>query len=329
MARLILHRLLLAIPVMIGILLVAFLVLEKGIEDLRPDDVEAGSNLPPEMLEERIAAFRRHHHLDEPLLSRFLDWTRRAVVLDLGESVREPVPVTTKLAEALGPTLLLQGSALALAVLLGLPFGMFLARRRGRLVERLGTSLLSGLIALPGFWVATLLIAFLATDAGFAILPLEGLASRDADELGPFAAFADRVRHLVLPVTALALPLFAITARFVRAAFLDALSSGWTRTLRAVGVGERRILWRYAMRSALPLLSAQLGLALPDLVAGSIVIERIFAIPGTGTLLWNATFSRDFAVLQGLILLTAATVLIAFLVADLIRLAYAPERAAE
>ncbi len=322
MARFLARRLLQIPPVLLGILLLVFFLIDAGLRDLSPKDLQPGTSLSAEEIARRLEAFRAAHRLDDPFPIRFGAWLRDAARLEFGESLREGRPVTQVIRGGLGATLLVQIPALLLAYLLGVPLGVFLALGAGRPVVRASNGFLFFLFAVPTFWVATLMVIYLATDAGWPLFPLEGLSSRDGA-----GGFLDTAWHLVLPVTALTLPLSVWISRLTRDLLIDARESPWARTLRATGFSENRIVGVYGLREVVGPLAVQLGVLIPGLVGGSIVIERIFNLPGLGQVLWNATFSRDFPVLQALVLATALATLGGFLVADTLGLLASPRRA--
>ncbi|HGY90635.1 MAG TPA: ABC transporter permease [Planctomycetes bacterium] len=322
MARFLTRRLLQIPPVLLGILLLVFFLIDAGLHDLSPKDLQPGTSLSREEIARRLDAFRTAHRLNDPFPVRFGAWVSDAVRLDFGASLREGRPVTEVIGGGLGPTLLVQIPALLLAYLMGVPLGVFLALRAGRPLVRALNGFLFFLFAVPTFWVATLMVIYLATDAGWPLFPLEGLASRGAPP-----DLLDRAWHLVLPVTALSLPLLVWISRLTRDLLLDVRASAWARTLRAAGFSEARIVGRYGLREALGPLAIQLGVLIPGLVGGSIIVERIFNLPGLGQVLWNATFARDFPVLQALVLATAVATLGGFLLADTLGRLSNPRRA--
>ncbi|MEZ6196451.1 MAG: ABC transporter permease [Planctomycetota bacterium] len=310
-----LRRIARALPALVLVFALDFLLLHLPGHAVGPDP-ESTAAFDAEALQRHLRETERRFHLDRPTGERFLIWARAAVRFDFGIAMSDPRPVRSIVAEALGPTLLLQGCALLVMFGLGVPLGVAMARRARRPVDRLLRGGLYGLQAVPDFWLATLLLVFLATGAGVAIFPLERLSGRDHESLALLPALLDRLRHLALPVTALALPGMAVVARQTRAAMLEAIESEPVLALRARGVAERRVVWIYALRSALGPVVVLFGAALPALVGGSVVVERIFNIRGLGLLLWEATTRRDFPILQALLLLVATAVVLGLAVAD-------------
>jgi len=254
-------------------------------------------------------ALRRHYGLDRPLPAQFLVWLGRAFTLDFGTSLVDGRPVVRKIAERLPGTLLLMGTALALAGFLALPVGLRAARRAGGAVDRaLGVSLLV-LYALPTFWLGTLLLTFLGRGGGFlgwfpVLGPLEG------------ERLLDRLHHLVLPALCLAAPLFAVLTRQVRAGALEALRAPFVAAARGRGAPAREVLRRHVRPHAAAPLVALLGLLVPRALGGSVVVETLFTLPGVGSLGFEAASRRDLPVVLGLTALTAVATLIGSALSD-------------
>lgn len=301
-------RLVRSLPALGLVLLLDFALLHLPGTTIRLDPAATG-RFSAEQLEEHVAVTRERFGLDRPLPERFGDWCGDALTLDFGLAMTEPRPVRALIAEGLGATVILQAAALLVMFLPGVAFGVWLALRRRRPDEPLLRGALYALQAIPEFWLATLLLVFLATKAGWELFPLEG---RAPDGTGFFGQLA----HLVLPALALGLPGMAIVARQTRNAMIDALEGAELRALRARGISERRLISVYALRQALVPVVLLFGASLPALVGGSIVVERIFNVPGLGQLLWTATFDRDYPVLQALLLASALAVVIGWALAD-------------
>jgi peptide/nickel transport system permease protein len=256
-----------------------------------------------------IDAARRDLELDRPLARRYLVWLGRCARLDLGVSALDRRPVSTKIGEALPRTILVSGLALLLAVALAIVLGTLLAAKRGPLVNGLSTSLALA-SGVPSFWLAVLLLLGLATPRGVELFPLQGLSS------GPSSGVLDTLWHLVLPVTCLALPAIAMLARFVREGVSAELEREYVRAGRARGLSERRLLLRHALPNALVPFITVIGLHLPHVFAGSVVIERVFGIPGMGLLAFEAIGTRDYPVVMGVAAVMALVTLVSTFLAD-------------
>jgi peptide/nickel transport system permease protein len=225
-------------------------------------------------------------------------------------------PVSTVLARALPPTLLLAGAALIFDLVLGLVLAVAAARRPYGWVDRITSILSLGLYGIPSFWLAGLFILVFSLLLGW--FPASHMHSVDAARLTGLPRLADLLRHLVLPAVCLGLVGAAGTARYLRATLLDVRSSRFMLAARARGISERRLLWVHALRPALLPVVTLLGLSLPILVSGSVVIETIFSWPGMGQVAYNAARARDIPLILGATLIGAAAVILGNLVADVL-----------
>ena len=268
------------------------------------------------------AGLRARFGLDRPLGAQYVSYLGELARGDLGESFSQQRPVGEALAQALPNTLALAGSALAIDFVLGTLLGVLMAARAGRRSDRWLGAVTLVVYALPTFWLGLLLL--LAFGQWLHWLPVGGVTDPVLyGALGFGGRMADRLRHLLLPALSLGLVGAAGTARFQRAAMLDALGQGFVRTARAGGLSERRVLG-HALRSALLPSITLLGLALPFLLTGSVVVETVFAWPGMGKLAADAIASRDYPVVLAATLVAAVLVVSGSLLADLLYAAADP-----
>ena len=268
------------------------------------------------------AGLRARFGLDRPLGAQYVSYLGALARGDLGESFSQQRPVGEALAQALPNTLALAGSALAVDFVLGTLLGVLMAARAGRRSDRWLGAVTLVVYALPTFWLGLLLL--LAFGQWLHWLPVGGVTDPVLyGALGFGGRMADRLRHLLLPALSLGLVGAAGTARFQRAAMLDALGQGFVRTARAGGLSERRVLG-HALRNALLPSITLLGLALPFLLTGSVVVETVFAWPGMGKLAADAIASRDYPVVLAATLVAAVLVVSGSLLADLLYAAADP-----
>jgi ABC-type dipeptide/oligopeptide/nickel transport system permease component len=253
-----------------------------------------------------VAALRAELGLDQPFVARYLKWIAGLLSGDLGVSYTYRTPVIDLIAERLSVSGPLAVLSLALAVGVGVPLGVWAAARRGTLVDAAIMAGSQAGVAIPNFWFALLLMLVFAVGLGWA--PAGGFPGWQAG-LGPALA------ALILPAIALALPQAAILARVMRSSLIETLSEDYIRTARAKGLSETEALLAHALRNAaIPVLTI-LGLQFSFLLAGAVIIENVFYLPGLGRLAFQAILQRDLIVVQGVVLvLCAAVVLIAFLV---------------
>ncbi len=292
-------------------------VIVFGLIHLAPGEFSVGGvdegdfHIAPEALAEMRAQYR----LDQPLYRRYLLWLGDLLRGDLGRSFYDKRPVAEKIGERIGITLAINGLALVLTLAIAVPLGAAAAMRPGSRFDRLTATGTYLLYAVPVFWAALLLQTLLSVKLDW--LPLAGLRSPSFDSFGLVRRGFDQLQHLILPVTCLTYGSLAYVSRFVRATLLDgAVRESW-RAARARGLSDNAVLLRHGLRQAgVPLLTLS-GFIVPALVGGSVIVEKIFGIPGIGRLFIQAALERDMPVLMGLTLLSGAATLAGILVADL------------
>jgi len=265
-----------------------------------------------------IADLRARYGLDQPLTTQFGHFLGGVLRGNLGVSIEhQGRPVTALIAERLPATLLLGGLALALNFTAGIWLGVWQARRRGTRADRWLTVATLAAYATPSFWLGIALAWLVGVElkllpTGFMHDPLLPVSA------GSLTRLVDLLQHLVLPTLTLSLVTVGATARFQRAAMIDALELDCIRTARTKGLKEGAVVWRHAWRNAVGPVLALFGLWLPLLVAGSVFVESVFSWPGLGSLAWEAIGSRDYPVIMGTTVMVAAAVVGGNLVADLV-----------
>jgi peptide/nickel transport system permease protein len=310
MKRMVLRRMLALVPLVWLVATLTFVVVQAAPGSYA--DTIDNPRLSPET-RELISA---RYGLDRPPLEQYLSWLGAVATGDLGISFMYKQPVSTVLARALPPTILLAGAALLFDLVLGLVLAVAAARRPYGWVDRITSILSLGLYGIPSFWLAGLFILVFSLLLGW--FPASHMHSVDAARLSGLPRLADLLRHLVLPAVCLGLVGAAGTARYLRATLLDVRSSRFMLAARARGIPERRLLWVHALRPALLPVVTLLGLSLPILVSGSVVIETIFSWPGMGQVAYNAARARDIPLILGATLIGAAAVILGNLIADVL-----------
>ncbi len=288
------RRLLLTVPVLLGVLFVVMLTM-----DLIPGD-PVQLMLGDAATKETVARFREHLGLDRPLVVRYVRYIGHVITGDLGRSIQQNRPVVDELGDAWPATLQLTVVALLLAAVVGVATGIVSAIWPNSLFDAL--SRLSSLfgLSMPVFWTGLVLIVVFAF--WLPLLPVGGVGS-------PL--------HLVLPAVTLALPSIAMIARMTRSSVLEVLREDYVRTARAKGVGERLVVAKHALRNAaIPILTL-VGLQAGQLMGGAVLTETVFAWPGLGRLMVKAIFARDYILLQGAVLIFAMAFVVINLVVDL------------
>jgi peptide/nickel transport system permease protein len=314
MTRYIVRRLLYAVLTFFGITVATFFLIHAVPGDPISFFVgRAGLNtIPPEVLE----SIRQEFHLDDPLPMQYVHWLRAAVTLDFGDSIVDRRPVRERVLQKLPNTFTLNFIAFALAALFGIPIGLWSATRSGHLAERVSAVGFFLLYSLPSFWVALLLMQLFSVR--YQWLPLFGMTSDAYLELGTFARLADRAQHLVLPVITMAYAQLAIFARFSKSALTEVIRQDFITAARAKGAAPAAVYWHHAFRNALIPLITLLGLTVPYLISGSVIVEQIFQWDGVGRLYIDSVLTRDYPTVMGLTVITAVVTLFAGLAADVL-----------
>lgn len=282
--------------------LVVFCVLEVVPGD--PAQVMLGINATPESL----AALREQMGLDQPLPARYLAWVGGMLAGDFGTSYTYASPVLEIIATRSVVSLPLALIALTLSTGLAIPLGIYSASRRGKAGDTVAMGAAQIGVAIPNFWFALLLIYVFAVALRW--VPAGGFPGWDAG-LWP------GIKSLILPAVALALPQAAILARVTRSALLETLGEDYIRTARAKGMPRRTVLWRHALRNAMIPVLTIMGLQFAFLLAGTIIVENVFYLPGLGRLVFQAITQRDLIVVEGVVMLLVATIILINLLVDL------------
>lgn len=298
----ILNRLLIGFATLLLASLVVFGVMEVLPGD--PAQIMLGMSGSPEAL----ANLRSQMGLDEPLVWRYLSWVGGLLTGDFGRSYTYASPVADLIRERLVVSLPLALMSLVLSTLIALPVGIFAAARRGRLPDTLAMGSAQLGVAVPNFWFALILIYAFAVWLKW--LPAGGFP-------GWSGGVWNGIKSLILPAIALALPQAAILARVTRSALLDVLGEDYIRTARAKGLPRGRVLRSHALRNAMIPVLTILGLQFAFLLAGTIIIENVFYLPGLGRLIFQAITQRDLIVVEGVVMLLVASVVIVNVVVDL------------
>jgi glutathione transport system permease protein len=308
MLRHTLHRLLLAIPVLLGVLLIGFLLMQVVPTDAAT--VRAGPNASAEVVE----AIRRDLGLDKPLYVQFGRYLGRLAQGDLGVSIINNVPVTQELGATVGPTLELMGASLIWAIPLGILLGTVAAYWRATIIDRiiLGISVAGG--SVPVFFLGLLLIWFVGFQ--WQLLPFTGRG-------GPLYTW-EGLQAILLPALTLGGVFIGPVARMTRTAVLDVLSADHVRTARAKGLTERRVVTAHALRNAMIPIVTLIGLQIGFLLGGAVVTETVFSWPGVGRLAVGAILSSDLPMAQGTIIVLSSGFILINLAVDVLYAALDP-----
>ncbi len=303
------------LPVTVVVVVLNFLLIH-----LAPGDVAitlAGETADPAY----IQLIRERYGLDRPFLEQLWRYVAQVASGDLGLSYRSRQPVLEEIWEKVPATVLLVGSALALASTLGIWIGTFAARREGRAVDTALSTLSVALFSIPVFWFGLMLILLFSVELGW--FPATGMASIDSRQTG-LSAVLDTAHHLVLPLLALTTVSLGQYVRLTRSAVVDVLHEPYIATARAIGFSERRVVGHYALRNALLPVVTLLGLEFGLILTGAVLTETVFSWPGLGRMIYEAILARDTPVIMGAFIAMSATVAVASLVTDVIYAALDP-----
>lgn len=297
-----LKRLAQVVPTLVFVSMLIF-----GLQQLLPGDpakVLAGEEQDPGV----IAHLREKLHLDEPLPVRYAYWIGGVLKGDFGESIRTQQPVLDLVLQKLPVTIQLGTMAFAIALLIGIPAGIVAAIGRGTWWDSAANAVALWGISTPNFWLGILLILLFSVQLGW--LPASGYVS-------PFEDLRANLEALIMPAFVLGNALAAVLMRHTRSAMLQVLSSDYIRTARAKGLSERVVVLKHALRNALTPVITLGALELGTLLSGAVLTEQVFSIPGFGKLIVDAVFNRDYAVVQGVVMVTASAYITLSLLADL------------
>jgi peptide/nickel transport system permease protein len=314
MISILLRRIFSLIVTLLVVSLLIFVVM-----DLLPGDpasIMLGTSASPDTL----AALRHELGLDQPLALRYLAWLGGVFRGDLGQSYTYGVPVAGLMMERLTVTLPLAIMAVLLSMMTAIPLGVQAARRHNGTIDMVIGLFSYVSIAVPAFWVGLLLIILFSTSMGW--MPAGGFPGWDA---GLWPA----LKALLLPAVALALPQAGVLTRVARTAVLDVMNEDFVRTARAKGLGEGAAIWRHAVPNALVPVVTMLGLQFTFLIAGAVLVENVFNLPGLGRLAFQALSQRDIIVMQDVVLFFSALVIVANFLVDLSYLAIDPRLRAD
>lgn len=320
MRRYLVRRLLNMIPLMLGITLITFTIYH-----LAPGD--PGLYVTGELGGDptAVARLRQQWGLDDPIPVQYVKWLSRLLQGDFGKSMVEGRPVLDMVLERLPNTLLLNAVVIFFSYLLAIPIGIISARHQYSWFDYGVTMLAFFGEAMPGFWLGLMLIYFIGMKSN-KVIPISGMATYGVTvaKVGVFAFLLDRIRYLILPVTAALVASLAGLARYMRSSMLEVIREDYVRTARAKGVSERVVIYRHAFRNALLPIVTLSGNILPGLFAGSIILETIFSWPGLGLVAYRAIQARDYPVVMAFNTISGLLAALAYLVVEMVYVAVDP-----
>ncbi len=301
MLAFLLRRIVIAIPTVILISIFVF-----GLQKLLPGDpilAMAGEERDPQVIE----FLREKYRMNDPVWVQYITWIKGVVTGDLGISLRTNQPVTELIAQKLPVTIQLALMALVFALVIGIPAGILSAVKKGTITDYIANVVALSGLSIPNFWLGIMLILLVAVN--WQLLPASGYVPPSED-------LWLSIKTMLMPAFVLGTALAATLMRHTRSAMLGVLKSDYVRTARAKGLNERRVILKHAFRNALTPIVTLTALLFGELIAGAVLTEQIFTIPGFGKLVVDAVFNRDYAVVQGIVLVTAMGFIVMNILAD-------------
>jgi peptide/nickel transport system permease protein len=304
-------RILLMMPILFGITLLSF-----GIMHLAPGGpAEAQMEFSAKASPEARERLRKLYGADQPVYKQYATWLKKFTTLDFGVAFADGRKVKDKIFESLPITLTINLLSLGLILLIAIPIGILSATHQYSLLDRFTTMFVFIGFSTPSFWLALLLIYFFGVQWG--VLPISGKESLDVTGLNTWGWLMDRAEHLLLPVFVSAFGGLAGFSRYMRNNMLEVMRQDYIRTARAKGLSEGVVVYKHALRNSLMPVITILGLAVPGIIGGSVIMETVFGIPGMGRLFYDATFSRDYNLVMGILVPGAALTMLGNFLADI------------
>lgn len=311
MKRYIAKRLLLTIPVLIGITLLTFVIIHLTPGGFTRMQADLNTKISPDSVQRMKALYG----LDKPLHVQYASWLGRFARLDFGESFIDNRPVIKKIAERLPATLLLSVTSLVIIFFASLLIGVTSALKKNTLYDRVMTVITFTGYSIPSFWLALMLMLLFGVNLGW--LPVSGMKSVNYDNLSALGKMGDILAHMVLPVFITAFGSLAYLSRYVKSSMVEVLSSNYIKAAYAKGLPEKTIIYKSALKNSLLPVVTLLGLSLPGLIGGSFIFETIFSWPGMGRLAYESAMAFDYPVIMGTVTIAAVLTLLGNLIADI------------
>jgi len=296
----ILRRIILLITTILLVSIITF-----GVFQILPGDpvrTMLGTEADPTQIEN----LRSELGLDRPLYEQYVDWMKGLLTGQLGNSIRFSMPVKELLFDRLPVTMSLAGLTLIIVLIISLPLGMFAARRQNKLSDVSLSTVTQIGMAVPSFWLGMMLILYIGLQ--FSFFKISGYIPWTQSVAGALST-------LILPALTIAIPQIAVNFRYVRTAILEQVQLDYVRTIRSKGMSEQNVMYKHVLKNSMIPILTVFGLIMAEVVAGTIIVEQVFSLPGIGQLLITAISNRDFPLVQGIVMyITVAVVMINFMV---------------
>lgn len=304
MSKYIIKRILIAIPVLVGITIIDYAIM-----------CLAGSPLEmlqgPRVSEAAVEAKAIALGLDKPFYIQYFVWLGQLLHGNMGYSIKSYQSVSAMIGSHLGPTLLLMGTSLLVGLLIAIPAGIYSAVHQYSAGDYAAVTFSFFGSSIPSFFLSLLLVFLFTVKLGW--LPSSGMST-----LGTSSGFMDVALHMVMPVIVLAISIAGRNIRYIRSAVLEILQQDYLRTARAKGIGRFLVINKHALRNAMVSIVTVIGMEIPVLFGGAVIVEQVFSWPGLGLMTMSAITSRDYPVIMGVCLLSAIVVLVANLITDIL-----------
>jgi peptide/nickel transport system permease protein len=313
-------RLIEIIPTLFGITLISFFIIHLA--PGKPTDILADFN--PKITPEARERLEKMYNLDKPIIVQYVLWLKKVVKFDFGESFSsDRRPVMQKIWDQKQPlldrrlfiTLMLNVISMIVILIIAIPIGVSSATHQNSLYDKISTTTVFVGFAMPSFWLAILLMMLFSIHLGW--LPISGLKSMNYDSLSLLSKIWDRASHLILPVFIMSFTGLAGDSRYMRSSMLEVIRQDYVTVARAKGLPEKIVIYKHALRNALLPIITLLGLSIPGLIGGSVILETIFGIPGMGQLLFMSVMTRDYPMVMGILTISAILTLLGNLSADI------------
>jgi peptide/nickel transport system permease protein len=304
MIKYIIKRILVAIPVLLGITILDYLIMSFAGSPL---EMMVGPKTSQAALEAKAIALG----LDKPIYVQYLVWLQQLLQGNLGYSIKSYQPVSQIIGSHIGPTVLLMGTSLIIGLLIAIPTGIYSAVHRYKKRDYTLVTLSFLGSSIPSFFLSLIFIYFFTVRLGW--LPSSGMVTA-----GGNGGVGDIIKHMIMPVMILAISIAGVNIRYVRSAVLEILEKDYLRTAKSKGIGRFLTINKHALRNALISIVTIIGMQIPSLFGGAVIVEQIFSWPGLGLITMNAIINRDYPVIMGVCLLTAVVVLVANLITDIV-----------
>ena len=311
MGRYLTRRLLQMLPILIGVSMIVFFVLSMAPGDAVDSMAASSGNMTPE----KIQQLKHLYHLDQPKIVQYFYWMKRAIVGDLGDSYKYHQPVGTVIKGYIWNSFYLSLASFIFSILIAIPLGVISATKQYSISDSMLTLIALIGISLPTFFMGLILIKWLAID--ITLFPVAGMVKPGSNETG-LAKVLDVLHHMFLPFLVLTFHNVARLMRYVRTNMLEVIRQDYIRTARAKGLSEKVVIYKHALKNSMIPIITILGMWLPGLFSGAIIIEQIFGWPGIGNITLAAIDARDYPLLLGFNMLLALLTIVGNLLADVV-----------